>query len=207
VPAAGPWMDGVKVLLSAAMFAVAWMFFCQVYPDARRMPWWALLVTGALMLGVVFVKRLRVRWMPLLWAVLGAQCVGWLLFAQPLSGHEGPSAPLVWRVKHDEAVVFARAQKKPMMIDFTAQWCQACQELDHRTFTDEAVRKEGVRFVALKVDATTMDDAVEALFQKYGVLGLPAVVFVDSSGNVLEKPRVTGFVSAEEYVLMMRDVQ
>jgi thiol:disulfide interchange protein DsbD len=167
IPSAGPWMHGVKIILSLAMLWVAWLFLGQAYPQIPEK----------------FQHMIRGK-----------------------SSEHVLADAIVWETDHAKAVQKAKEQHKPMMVDFTAQWCQACQELEHKTFVDPRVRAEAQRFVALKIDATTIDDAVDALFKKYGVLGLPAVVFVSSEGVVLQDPRVTGFVPASDYWMWMQKV-
>ena len=93
-----------------------------------------------------------------------------------------------------------------MMIDFTADWCIACKELEQKTYTDPAVRAEATRFVPVMIDATELSPDVEALFARYRVLGLPCVVFVNSSGQTMDDPRVTGFVPPSRFVELMRQV-
>ena len=69
------------------------------------------------------------------------------------------------------------------------------------------VAAESTRFVNVKIDSTIEDDRILALQKRYGVRGLPTVVFVDAQGVLLEKPRVTGFVEAPEYLGMMQQVK
>ncbi|MCK5690634.1 thioredoxin fold domain-containing protein, partial [Myxococcota bacterium] len=76
----------------------------------------------------------------------------------------------------------------------------ACKELEHKTYTDPEVRVEATRFVSLKIDATQMTDPIKELFERYGVQGLPAVVFVNSEGQVMEDPRVTGFMPPARFL-------
>ncbi|MEZ4271311.1 MAG: thioredoxin family protein [Myxococcota bacterium] len=75
-----------------------------------------------------------------------------------------------------------------MMIDFTADWCAACKELEHKTHVDAAVQREAERFVNLKLDDRSGCDHGK-LFSTYAVLGLPTVVFIDSTGPFSREPR------------------
>ncbi len=107
----------------------------------------------------------------------------------------------------DQVLARAKAEGKPVMIDFFAEWCAACKELDHKTYVKDPVIAESQRFTNVKIDCTNEDETIEALYQRYGVKGLPTVLFIDSSGNVLEDPKVTGFLSAEKFVKEMVKVQ
>jgi thiol:disulfide interchange protein DsbD len=111
-----------------------------------------------------------------------------------------PAAPIAWET--DEAAARSRAgtEHKPVVIDFGANWCKACKELEHETFPDARVRAEAARFVAISVDATDDEDPkVDALRKKYGLLGggLPVVILLDAAG--VERARFTEFVSPEKF--------
>jgi thiol:disulfide interchange protein DsbD len=94
----------------------------------------------------------------------------------------------------------AKAEGRPVMIDFFAEWCAACKELDRHTYVAPKVAKAAERFVNIKVDATADDDVMEKLFSRFGVQGLPTVAFIGSSGELLQNPRVTGFLPPEQFL-------
>ena len=92
-----------------------------------------------------------------------------------------------------------------MVIDFWADWCVACKELDRMAWSDPQVRGELRGFVPLKIDATAESPATDALFAKYGVVGMPTVIFIDAHGK--EVPgRVTGAVEAGEMLRWLHAV-
>ena len=107
----------------------------------------------------------------------------------------------------DRALASARASGKPVMIDFFAEWCAACKELDRATYVAPQVVAESERFVRIKVDGTNGQDALDALYQRFGIEGLPTVAFVSSGGEILEHPRVLGFLGPEEFLEEMRRVR
>jgi len=94
-----------------------------------------------------------------------------------------------------------------VMIDFFAEWCAACKELDRATYVAPAVVAEAQRFVRIKVDGTNGQDALDALYQRFGIEGLPTVAFVSSRGDILEHPRVMGFLGPDEFLEEMRRVR
>ena len=107
-----------------------------------------------------------------------------------------PKAQLQWLDSEQLAVQQAQASHLPMIVDFGATWCGACNELATHTFADAQVREEAGRFVAVRVDATDEDNAqVAKIKDKYRVVGLPTVVVLDSAGQ--EKIRFNEFVPAE----------
>ena len=92
-----------------------------------------------------------------------------------------------------------------MILDFWAEWCTACKELDRTAWADPKVRVEAARFVAVKVDGTDDTPAFQALTEKYGIVGMPTVVFIDGRGR--EVPlRVTGAVDGPEMLQALRGV-
>lgn len=100
----------------------------------------------------------------------------------------------------------AKADCKPVMIDFFADWCAACKELDKHTYPAKAVAHEAHRFVTIKVDATNDHEVTDKLYEKFGVRGLPTVAFVSPTGEVLSSPRVTGFMKPDQFLTEMQKV-
>jgi thiol:disulfide interchange protein DsbD len=105
------------------------------------------------------------------------------------------------------ALARAAAEHRPVMIDFFAEWCAACKELDRETYVAPSVVEEASRFVRIKADGTNSTDPMDALYQRFGVNGLPTVAFVSSDGKVLDDPRVTGFLGPEKFTETLRQVR
>ena len=116
------------------------------------------------------------------------------------------AGPITWLKEEEPARAAAIAQKKPVIIDFGAEWCKACKELDEVTWPDPRVRGEISRFVAIKADATDDDnEETKRLTKKYNVRGLPTVVVLDSEG--VEKVRFTEFVDANKLAAAIKDIK
>jgi thiol:disulfide interchange protein DsbD len=106
----------------------------------------------------------------------------------------------------DEVLAKAKADCKPVMIDFFADWCAACKELDHLTYVAPEVIAESKRFVTVKVDGTNESDVTDQMYKRFGVKGLPTVAFIDPMGEVLQNPRVAGFLPPAEFLPEMRKI-
>lgn len=100
----------------------------------------------------------------------------------------------------------ALKEKKPVLIDFYADWCAACKELEEYTFTDEKVKELGKQFVLLRFDATEDSPEVNAVLKEFNVIGLPTLVFFDKKGEQREDERVTGFEKADRFIERMKNI-
>lgn len=101
------------------------------------------------------------------------------------------SAELPWRTDEEAALLEARSLGKPVLIDFTAEWCGACHELDEKTWSDPAVAGELKRYVLLRLDLTEKNEDTQEMKARWKVVGMPTVIFLDPSGN--EADRFSGF--------------
>jgi thiol:disulfide interchange protein DsbD len=131
---------------------------------------------------------------------------------------EGPRE-LTWHVRlngtekiltsFDAALEKARAEGRPVMIDFFAEWCAACKELDRFTYVSPEVvgQAESSRFLNIKVDGTQEQEDITALYERFGVQGLPTVAFISSTGDVLTDPRVTGFLEPHQFLMELKKVR
>jgi len=106
----------------------------------------------------------------------------------------------------DEVLASARASKRPVLIDFSADWCGACRLLDRNTYTAAEVIQQMKRFVTIRIDATNSDEVV-AYTKRFGVSGLPTMDFVSSSAAVLSESTIIGFVDGPTLVRRMREIR
>jgi thioredoxin:protein disulfide reductase len=162
-----------------------------------------LLVVGALVLrgGAMDAKSAGALWVSLGWAAPAqAPEFEWHAVLPARGASFAPES-------FEEVLGRAKREGRPVMIDFFAEWCAACKELDRETYPAPEVIAEAERFVNVKIDATHSDDALDALMERFGVEGLPTVAFVSSTGEILPKPRVTGFLAPRPFIEVMKTVE
>ncbi len=116
------------------------------------------------------------------------------------------SEKIDWLFSEEEGLRKARDGGTAAMIDFWAEWCAACLEFEKTTWTDTEVIKETKKQVNIKIDCTnTNDPKIKQLWAKYGIVGLPTIVFIDKNGVVMKDKTITGFVKAEEFLRTLKN--
>jgi thiol:disulfide interchange protein DsbD len=146
------------------------------------------------------------------WLVRARKTLGIALSVVGLCGLVGyaialpPGARIPWLDDYAHARALAQQSNRPLLVDFGASWCGACEELDRHTFSDARVVREGQRFVAVRIDLSPGKDTEEkqAVLKSYNQRGLPLVVLHDRKGQ--EIARVTNFVEANEFLDLLRKV-
>ena len=122
------------------------------------------------------------------------------------SAGENTSNQIQWLTYSSEKLNQAVSSRKPVMIDFYADWCIPCKELDKFTFSDPEVVKLSRQFIMLKVDLTKASDpGVKELKDSFKIKGVPTLVFIDARGNELSKLRIVGFIEKENFLPIMKN--
>jgi thiol:disulfide interchange protein DsbD len=228
LPRAGAWMDAVKAVFGVALLGVAIFMLERILPPAVAMLLWGLLlICSAVYMGALTQLPAGSSGWSKLWKGLGVFLLiyGALMLLGAAAGGKDTVQPLrglavgggggaaaeasFTRVKTvedlDREIAKAGALGKPVMLDFYADWCVTCKELERYTFSDPAVIEEMNRFVLLKADVTANDDDDQALMQgRFGIPGPPAILFFDTSGNELKGYRMVGFKPADAFVEHLR---
>lgn len=136
------------------------------------------------------------------YGTLWAKQVGWLKSSADTAKFR--TEKLDWMTDEAAAFRLAKEKKLPIVIDFSAEWCEACHVLDADVFQHPDVVPLMKQVVLLRFDVTEDSPTNDALLKKYGVLSLPTIIFVDRSGKTLEKPRVNGVLPHTEFLQMLR---
>ncbi len=111
---------------------------------------------------------------------------------------------LQWFFDENLAYQEAKKTKKPILIDFTADWCLVCHEIDKKLLNSSNTLLKN--FVLLKIDVTQSNEKNKKTLKKYGVSGLPAIVFIDRNGNILKTPRIQRALSLNEFISIISQV-
>jgi thiol:disulfide interchange protein DsbD len=220
LPRAGLWMESVKRFFGVLMLAMALWMVAPVLPGLAQMLLWA-----ALLLGYGFYL-LRATGKPRHWAgmafgaalaVLGAtQLVGLASGARdplaPLSRFSGGAAAeglAFTRVKTVEQLdaALAATNGKTAMLDFYADWCVSCKEMEKLTFIDPKVKSRLANTVLLQVDVTANDAADRAMLKRFGLFGPPGIILFDRAGKEIPDGRVIGYQDSAKFLASLDRLQ
>ena len=221
LPKAGMWMESVKRFFGVLMLAMALWMVAPVLPGLAQMLLWAALLLGYgfyLLRGGQGVKR---HWAGMALgaglAVLGAtQLVGVASGARdplaPLARFSGGPAvqPLAFtRIKTVEQLdqALAATNGKTAMLDFYADWCVSCKEMEKLTFVDPAVKAKLADTVLLQVDVTANDAADRAMLKRFGLFGPPGIILFDRSGREIPDSRVIGYQDSAKFLASLGRLQ
>jgi thiol:disulfide interchange protein DsbD len=226
LPRAGAWMRTVKSLFGVLLLGLAIWIVSPVIPAVAHMLLWAaLLVICAIYLHAIDPLPPNASGFRRLWKGVGviALLLGVALIVGALSGGRDILQPLsglriagaqtgggavgqpqfvLVRTVGELDQKLAQAGGRPVMVDFYADWCISCKEMERFTFTDPQVRNRMDRMLLLKVDVTANTPADAALLKRFGLFGPPGTIFFDRAGNELAY-RVIGFQAAERFALSL----
>ena len=217
LPRTGPWMETVKRFFGIVLLGVAIYIVSPLLPVAAEMLAWALLLAvAAVSLRAVdplppgaggfdrFAKALGLLALVAAIAFVVGALSGSRDVLHPLSGLRtaaSAESPAFTRIASaaelDRAI--AGAAGRPVMLDFYADWCVACKEMERYTFPDAGVRERLSQVVMLQADVTSNTREDQALLQRFRLFGPPGIVFFDRTGAEIASARVIGFQRAADF--------
>ncbi|WP_292932592.1 protein-disulfide reductase DsbD [Noviherbaspirillum sp.] len=210
LPRAGAWMETIKKLFGVLMLATALWMVSPVIPVAVQMLGWAALCIGY---AIYLIMSGNGGWVARAAAlVLGG--MGLLQLAGAASGGYDVLAPLAHLAgrpsQHKEfkkvrsleelAAALDSAQGKTVMLDFYADWCVSCKEMERFTFTDTRVQSRFGDMVLLQADVTANSGDDKALLKRFGLFGPPGIIFFGPNGREVADARVIGYQNTEKFL-------
>ena len=224
MPKPGPWMTLVNGIFGILMLGVAiWMLEKIVSPYIAMLLWAFLGLGSAIYLGAFdkdshLFKRT---------VAIGLLIYSLALGIGALAGSESMSRPLGFLSEARQTsaaaqnsdtkklqfhkvetlgqldILLQKYKGKKIMIDFAAQWCTACKELDEKTFSDSKVQEALKGYVLIRADVTKNKKQQKELSKAYGVFGPPVVIFIDENGNVEREKTIVGYVEPKEFLQIL----
>ncbi len=209
LPASGMWMIGVRRVFGVILVAMAAYFAAPLMPgDSGRWLMSGVLVLGALYLLLVDRTGHEQATIDRVMRALAAAMLiaGVLMMPGVRHGGAAPAADgdeFEWQTYEVAAVRAAIATGGPLIVDFYADWCAPCRELDERTFSAPEVRAVLEGYARFKVDLTRATETNQALTTEYGVMGVPTVIVFSGGEEVF---RITGFEPPGRFLKRLQDV-
>jgi len=233
LPKAGGWMDTVKYVFGVLLLATGiWMLERIVSAQITMLLYAILLIISAVYMGALeSLKEMATGWKKL-WKGLGLVMLiyGVILMVGLASGGNSLLQPLPKPVissagggaGQSEAEFFhiikgipgletaladAKAKQQWLMLDFYADWCVSCKEMEHFTFSDAKVRATLADMSRLQADVTKNDDLDKALMKKFQIMGPPALLFFNPEGQEQRAYRIVGFKSADDFLAHIKTMR
>lgn len=226
LPKPGPWMEAVNQFFGVMLLGVAISLVSPVIPAvAQMLAWAALLIFPAIYLHALDPLPAHAHGWQKFGKGLGVVALlsGAALLLGALGGSRDPWQPLSFLRNATAAaptsnvgdVKFARVKSveeldariktagKPVMLDFYANWCTSCKEMERLTFADPAVAKRLNKMLLLQADVTANSDEDKALLKRFDLFGPPGIIFFNARGQEIPGLRIVGFQSPEEFLGML----
>lgn len=218
LPRAGSWMNAVKQFFGVLLLAVAiWIVSPVLPPVGVLLAWSALLIGAGVLLRAIDPLPPLAHTVARVGKALGLVLLltGAAMLAGALGGSRDPLAPLeafrAGGIAEGKPVKFAAVTSiagleahiaqsaRPVMLDFYADWCVSCKEMERYTFRDAQVAEKMSGLLLLQVDVTANTEEHKALLKRFRLFGPPGIVFFDAKGKEIAGLRVVGFQSADKF--------
>jgi thiol:disulfide interchange protein DsbD len=227
LPRAGPWMESVKRFFGVLLLGVAiWLISSLIPVSVHMLLWAALLVLSSIYLRALDALPPNAKGWHRLWKGVGilALLLGIAYLVGALSGARDVLRPLgalggaqaAATVNHLQFVRIrnvadldkhiAQAGNKAVMLDFYADWCVSCKEMERDTFSDSRVQAKLKNTLVLQADVTANNADDQTLLQRYTLFGPPAILFFDTQGREQSDYRVMGYQNAEQFLQSLSNV-
>ncbi len=202
LPRSGAWLLWVERFFGFMLLGLALYFVAPLIPrSVSRFAMPALIAAAAFYLGFIDPSGKALPRFRVFQRVAGV--VG-LIAALWMSYPPGAEASLPWQPYEAGAIAAAKRHGQPVIIDFVADWCIPCHEMDSTTWADTQVQRATDNFVLLRANLTTENATTSALTDAFQVQGVPTIIFLDTQGH--EAERLVGYVTAAQMTAALRRV-
>jgi thiol:disulfide interchange protein DsbD len=203
LPRSGEWLAWVNRLFGVVLLGMALYFASPLLPTAAlRAAVPIYLAAAGLYLGFLDRTARALRWFTLGRRAFGAAVLGLAVWAALPDAQARDE--IRWEPLSVTALDRAITDRRPAIVEFSAEWCMPCREMARTTFIDHAVVDEANRFSMLRADVTEDSDKNDALLAKFQVAGVPTMIFYDGRGS--EVDRVVGYIDGASFAKRMRRV-
>ncbi len=205
LPKSGDWMTWVKKVFGVVLLGLGFFYIGLAFLPSHVLHIIILtLLAGGVYLG--FLERTGTR--QFAFRAVKAAVGTAIIVAGIMVFFNLQKEAVQWEDYSQERLEYARENNIPVIIDFYADWCIPCLELERNTFTDSRVIEATQDMVRLKVDMTHFDSPEsEMLRQQFKIAGVPSVIFLDRDGREIRQARVTGFINADNFLQNIKMVR
>lgn len=225
MPKPGVWMDNIKSVFGVMLIGISiWMISRILDENISMMLWGALAVFIAVNIGAlepirgrcIRCHRANKKALGIIILLYGMSLLlGGMAGAKdalhplnPFLPSQAATAANVSQHKKFERItsveeldaILAENKGKKVLVDFYADWCTACKELEEKTFSDESVKTAMDSYVLVQVNLTANDEAAHAISSKFGIFGPPAILFFDENGVRQKESDIVGFKEPQEFI-------
>ncbi len=228
LPRAGAWMEAIRAAFGVLLLAMAIWLLERVFPQhISLMLWSVLFLVSSVYLGAFNSPPENTGGWPKFWRgiglvlalyggllMIGASSGGQATLMHPLKGLGISSTASSTENKlefhsvtdlYELHTTIKQSRGQPVMVDFYADWCTSCKEMENYTFTDNKVRDALANYVLIKVDVTNNSSADKAIMRHYQIVGPPATLFFSREGKELSQQRLVGYVEARDFEQHVRN--
>jgi thiol:disulfide interchange protein DsbD len=201
LPRSGEWMIGVKIIFGFVLIGMAINTLEPIIPKNIFMYLYPLFIIFAGVFLIIFDRKGQNA--PVFTRIKYILAIAAIAYGTWILKPESHSAEVNWQMLNSVESIenTIKAKNTPVMIDFYADWCAQCKELDKYTYTDKDVAELSKSFSTIKIDLTKENKAIS---EKYNIKGLPVVIFMNAKGEEIKELRVTGFLKPEEFIKKMK---